>query len=125
MRERPARRKVRAGVSDQCGTRTIHRGRRISAFNSGVSSTRNIRFDVATEGCHFAGFALTQYALFRPPNELVEFCFAHSILLKRVVIGMNGHGTKRDDLVTVENADVLALGGTLEQRREIYPGLSR
>jgi hypothetical protein len=77
---------------------------------------RNVRFDVATEDCHFAGFAVTRDALFRPANEAVEFGFGDAVLLKRVVIGMNGHRAKRDDFIAMENPNIFSMGGALEKR---------
>jgi len=94
-------------------------------LSSGVSSTRNIRFDVATESCHFAGFSVTSDMLFRAANETVKVSFGYSVLLERVVIGVNRHGTESNDLIAVEDSDVLALRRSLQKRGEIATGLGR
>ncbi len=46
-----------------------------------VSSIGNVRFDVVTEDCHLAGFAMTRDALLCPANEGIKLRFRRSILL--------------------------------------------
>ena len=49
-------------------------------------------------------------------RERIEFSFRYTILLKCVIVRVNGHWPKRDDLVAMQNADVLAVGRALQQR---------
>lgn len=78
------------------------------AFSSGASSTRDVRFDVATECCHSTRFTVAGDALFGLKNESIELGFCDSIFLKRVIVGMHSDRSQRDDLICVENADVFA-----------------
>ncbi len=95
----------------------------MAAFSSGASSIRNVRFDVATEDCHLSSFAMPCDALFCLLHKLIKFLLRHSVLPQRVVIGMDFYRTKSDHLIAVQNADVFAFGGALEERGQIYPGL--
>lgn len=87
----------------------------MAAFSSGVSSTRNVRFDVATEDCHLSRFAMPCDALLCLPHKLIKFLLGHSILPQRVVIGMNCDWAQRDDLVAVENPDVFTFRRALQK----------
>jgi hypothetical protein len=66
---------------------------------------------------------VTSDTLFRAANETVKVSFGYSVLLERVVIGVNRHGTESNDLIAVENSDVLALRRSLQKRGEIATGL--
>jgi hypothetical protein len=89
--------------------------RRIAAFSSGVSSTRNIRFDVATEDCHPSCFAVTRDSLFRPLSECIKLRFSYTILLECIIVGSHGNWPQSDDLIAMKNADVFALRGSLQK----------
>ncbi len=87
----------------------------MASRNSGVSSIRNVRFDVATKDFHFACFAVTRDALLRATDESIKLRFSYSVLLKRVIVRMDRDGPQRDHLITVQDTNVFPLGCALEK----------
>ncbi len=66
---------------------------------------------------------LTPDLLVSALHESIKLFLCDAVLAQRVIVRVHGHRTERDDLIAVQNADVLAFGGTLQQRRKIGSGL--
>src|SRR5215831_18821380 len=105
--------------------RRVFGSRRTALRNGSDRSICNVGFQIAREALDSASLARAGNLFVHPLNETIEFSFGHTILLKRIIIGVNGDWPKRDDLVAMENADVFTIGGPLQQRGQIGAGTGR
>jgi hypothetical protein len=55
------------------------------------------------------------YTSLCPRNESVELFLGHPVFLQDIIIGMNSDWPKRNDLITMQNSDVFAVGGAFQQ----------
>lgn len=53
-------------------------------------------------------------ALLRTEQKTVELSLSKAVFVKHVIIGMNFDRSQPDDLIAVQDADVFAVGGTLQ-----------
>jgi len=101
-------------------------GRPLTAARNGCErSICNVGFQIAAVALHRASSACPSNLFVHPLNESIELFLRHAILLQRVIVRVNCDRPKRDDFVTMQNANVLPIGGALEKGGKICPRTCR
>jgi hypothetical protein len=89
--------------------------RRTAARIGCEKSICNVGFQIARVAFDRAGPSLACDFSVHAPDESVEFLLCHSVLLKGIVVRMNGDRSQCDDFVAMQNTNVFTIGRAFQQ----------